>query len=47
MSWVLTGHEELHLVLAGHARFRVDDDEIDGPPGIWRSSAMPAPAVPR
>jgi hypothetical protein len=28
-----TGHEELYLVLSGHARFTVDGDEIDAPTG--------------
>jgi hypothetical protein len=27
------GHEELYMVLEGRARFVVDGDEIDGPPG--------------
>src|SRR5262249_38284775 len=28
-----TGHEELYLVLSGHATFSVDGDEIDAPTG--------------
>ena len=28
-----TGHEELYLVLRGHARFTVGDEEIDAPAG--------------
>ena len=28
-----SGHEELYLVVAGHATFTVDGEEIDGPPG--------------
>ena len=27
------GHEELYLVLSGHARFDVGDDEVDAPTG--------------
>lgn len=30
---VPTGHEELYVVVAGHATFTVDGDEIDGPSG--------------
>jgi tetratricopeptide (TPR) repeat protein len=30
---VLTGHEELYLVLAGHARFTVNGEEVDAPEG--------------
>jgi tetratricopeptide (TPR) repeat protein len=30
---VPSGHEELYLVIAGHARFTVDGEEIDGPHG--------------
>lgn len=30
---VPTGHEELYLVMTGHATFTVGDDEIDGPTG--------------
>ena len=30
---VPSGHEELYVVIAGHARFTVDGEEIDGPPG--------------
>jgi hypothetical protein len=29
----LTGHEELYLVLSGHARFTVNDVEVDAPAG--------------
>jgi tetratricopeptide (TPR) repeat protein len=32
---VLTGHEELYLVLAGHARFTVNGEEIDAPQGTF------------
>lgn len=28
---VASGHEELYVVIAGHARFTVDGEEIDGP----------------
>ena len=28
-------HEELYFVLKGHARFMVDGDELDGPPGSF------------
>jgi quercetin dioxygenase-like cupin family protein len=28
-----TGHEELYLVVRGHARFTVSGDEVDAPPG--------------
>jgi len=28
-----SGHEELYVVIAGHARFTVDDEEIDAPHG--------------
>jgi len=27
------GHEELYIVLAGHATFRLNDEEVDGPAG--------------
>jgi tetratricopeptide (TPR) repeat protein len=27
------GHEEMYLVVEGHATFTIDGDEIDGPPG--------------
>lgn len=30
---VSSGHEELYVVIAGHARFTVDGEEIDGPNG--------------
>ena len=30
---VPSGHEELYVVVAGHARFTVDGEEIDGPQG--------------
>ena len=30
---VSSGHEELYVVVAGHARFTVDGEEIDGPQG--------------
>lgn len=30
---VPSGHEELYVVVAGHARFTVDSEEIDGPHG--------------
>jgi len=30
---VPSGHEELYVVIAGHARFTVDGEEIDGPDG--------------
>jgi tetratricopeptide (TPR) repeat protein len=30
---VPSGHEELYVVIAGHARFTVDDEEIDAPNG--------------
>jgi tetratricopeptide (TPR) repeat protein len=30
---VLTGHEELYVVLAGHARFTVNDEKVDAPEG--------------
>jgi tetratricopeptide (TPR) repeat protein len=30
---VPSGHEELYVVIAGHARFTVDGEEIDGPHG--------------
>jgi quercetin dioxygenase-like cupin family protein len=30
---VSSRHEELYVVIAGHARFTVDDEEIDGPEG--------------
>jgi tetratricopeptide (TPR) repeat protein len=30
---VPTGHEELYVVVAGHATFNVSGDELDGPPG--------------
>lgn len=29
------GHQELYVVLGGHARFVVDDEEIDAPPGTF------------
>jgi len=28
-----SGHEELYVVVAGHARFRVGNDELDAPAG--------------
>jgi tetratricopeptide (TPR) repeat protein len=30
---VSSGHEELYVVVAGHARFTVDDEEVDAPNG--------------
>jgi tetratricopeptide (TPR) repeat protein len=30
---ISTGHEELYLVVAGHATFTVDGEEVDGPAG--------------
>ncbi len=30
---VPSGHEELYVVIAGHARFTVDGEEVDGPNG--------------
>ena len=30
---VQTGHEELYLVIAGHATFTVDGEEVDAPTG--------------
>jgi tetratricopeptide (TPR) repeat protein len=30
---VPSGHEELYVVIAGHARFTVDGEEVDGPHG--------------
>jgi tetratricopeptide (TPR) repeat protein len=30
---VPSGHEELYVVIAGHARFTVDGEELDGPTG--------------
>ena len=30
-----TGHEELYLVLEGHARFTVDGEEVDAPAGTF------------
>ena len=30
---VPSGHEELYVVVAGHARFTVDGEEVDGPGG--------------
>lgn len=45
-------HEELYVVVEGHARFTVDGTEIDGPPGtlllvsdpgLWRSAVALAP----
>jgi tetratricopeptide (TPR) repeat protein len=38
-------HEELYLVLTGHARFIVDGDELDGPPGTF--VFVPDPATRR
>jgi Tetratricopeptide repeat len=38
-------HEELYLVLTGHARFVVDGDELDGPPGTF--VFVPDPATRR
>src|SRR5262249_47592325 len=51
---VLTGHQELYLVLEGHARFTVNDAEIDAPrgtlvfvgdPGARRSARAAADAT--
>ena len=36
------GHEELYVVLRGHARFTVGDEEIDGPEGTLVFIADPA-----
>jgi hypothetical protein len=41
-SEVLTKHEELYLVLNGHATFTVDGDEIDGPAGTLVFVSDPA-----
>jgi tetratricopeptide (TPR) repeat protein len=42
---VPSGHEELFLVTAGHARFTVGDDELDAPAG--QIVFVPDPAVSR
>ena len=39
------GHEEVYLVLKGHAHFVVDGEEIDGPPGTF--VFLPDPAARR
>jgi hypothetical protein len=39
------GHEEVYLVLTGHARFVVGGDEVDGPPGTF--VFVPDPATRR
>jgi tetratricopeptide (TPR) repeat protein len=39
------GHEELYLVLKGHARFVVDGEEVDGPAGTF--VFLPDPATRR
>jgi tetratricopeptide (TPR) repeat protein len=36
------GHEELYLVLKGRARFVVDGEEVDGPPGTFLFLSDPA-----
>jgi hypothetical protein len=35
------GHEELYVVLSGHATFEIDSDEIDAPAGTYLHIADP------
>ncbi|HEU4974380.1 MAG TPA: hypothetical protein VFT50_04780 [Baekduia sp.] len=39
------GHEELYVVVSGHARFTIDDEELDAPAGTL--VFLPDPAAPR
>jgi hypothetical protein len=40
-----SGHEEVYVVLAGHATFTIEGEEVDGPPGTVVH--LPDPAVHR